>query len=42
MIASGAVQVAPLISRTLALGDAKAAIASPARPGEVRALVIPD
>lgn len=42
MIASGAVQVAPLISRTLALGDAQAAIASPARPGEVRALVIPD
>jgi L-iditol 2-dehydrogenase len=42
MIATGAVQVAPLISRTLALADAQAAIASPARPGEVRALVIPD
>ena len=42
MIASGAVQVAPLISRTIPLSEAVAAIATPARPGEVRVLVIPD
>lgn len=41
MIASGAVDVAPLISRTLPLSEAAEAIEHPARPGEVRALVIP-
>ena len=42
MIVSGAVQVAPLISRTIALSEAVAAIANPARPGEVRVLVVPE
>jgi L-iditol 2-dehydrogenase len=42
MIAAGAVQVAPLISRTIALSEAVAAISAPARSGEVRVLVIPD
>lgn len=42
MIASGAVQVAPLITRTIPLAEAVAAISSRARPGEVRVLVIPD
>ena len=42
MIASGAVEVAPLISRIIPLTDAKAAISAPARAGEVRVLVIPD
>jgi L-iditol 2-dehydrogenase len=41
MIASGAVDVAPLVSRTLPLSEAAAAIIAPARPGEVRAIVIP-
>jgi L-iditol 2-dehydrogenase len=42
MIASGAVDVAPLISRTLPLSQAAEAITQPARPGEVRALVVPE
>lgn len=42
MIAGGSVQVAPLISRTIALSEAAAAIANPALAGEVRVLVIPD
>ena len=40
MIVSGAVQVDPLISRTVRLADAVAAITAPARPGEVRVLVV--
>lgn len=42
MIASGAVDVALLITRTLPLSEAALAITHPARPGEVRALVIPE
>lgn len=42
MIASGAVEVAPLITRTLPLSEAAEAIIHPARPGEVRALVVPE
>ena len=41
LIASGRVEVAQLISREIALGEAAAAIAAPARPGEVKILVIP-
>ena len=41
MIASGTVQVVPLISRTIPLEEAAAAISAPARPGEVRVMVIP-
>ncbi len=41
MIATGTVQVAPLISRTVPLEEAVAAISAPARQGEVRVLVIP-
>lgn len=40
MIASKAVQVAPLISRLIPLAEAPAAIVDPARPGEVRVLVV--
>lgn len=42
MIADGAIQVAPLISRTLSLAEAADAIAAPPRSGEVRAIVVPD
>ncbi len=42
MIASGAVSVAPLVSRTLPLSEAAEAIRAPARPGEVRAVVVPE
>lgn len=42
MIADGTIQVAPLISRTISIDDAAEAIANPAPPGEVRAIVIPD
>jgi L-iditol 2-dehydrogenase len=41
LIAGGRVRVEPLISREIPLGEAAAAIASPARPGEVKVLVIP-
>ena len=41
MIASGIIKVAPLISRTISLDEAPEAIRNPARPGEVRALVVP-
>jgi L-iditol 2-dehydrogenase len=40
MISGGAVNVAALITRTIALDQAIGAIAAPARPGEVRVLVI--
>jgi L-iditol 2-dehydrogenase len=42
MIASGAVDVAPLISRTIPLAAGVEAIIRPARPGEVRVLVVPE
>ncbi len=42
MIASGAVDVAPLISRTIPLSEGLDAIANPARAGEVRVLVVPE
>lgn len=42
MISTGAVDVSKLISRTISLRDAAAAIAAPARSGEVRAIVVPD
>ena len=41
MIAAGRVRLDPLISRTLPLNEAAAAIANPARPGEIRAIVLP-
>lgn len=41
LIATGAIQVAPLISRTLTLEAAVDVIASPAPDGEIRALVVP-
>lgn len=41
MIAAGRVRLDPLISRTLPLSEAAEAIHSPARPGEIRALVLP-
>ncbi|TCR92230.1 zinc-dependent alcohol dehydrogenase family protein [Rhizobium sp. BK376] len=41
LIASGAIQVAPLISRTISLDEAPDAIGRPARSGEIRVLVLP-
>ena len=41
LIATGRIAVAPLISRTMGLAEAAEAIANPALPGEVKALVIP-
>ena len=41
LIATGRIAVAPLISRTMGLAEAAEAIANPAGPGEVKALVIP-
>ena len=41
MIAAGRLQIDPLISRTLPLEEAAEAIANPARPGEIRAIVLP-
>lgn len=41
MIATGRIDVAPLISRTLTLQEAAAAIAAPPPGGEIRALVVP-
>ena len=41
LIASGAVAVAPLISRVVPLAEAPEAIANPARPGDVKVLVKP-
>ena len=40
MIAQGTIRVDPLISRTLPLSEAAAAIAAPPRAGEIRALVL--
>ena len=40
LIASGAIAVAPLISRTIPLSEAAEAIANPPHPGEVKVLVI--
>lgn len=42
MLRSGAVDVAPLISRIIPLAEAAAAISQPALPGEVKVLVVPD
>jgi L-iditol 2-dehydrogenase len=41
MLASGQVDVAPLISRVIALDAAPEVIANPAAPGEIKVLVIP-
>lgn len=41
LIASGAVSVAPLLSRTIRLSDAPAAIAAPALAGDVKVLIDP-
>lgn len=41
MIATGRVKVGPLISRTLPLAEAAAAIAAPPRADEIRAIVLP-
>lgn len=42
MLSAGQVDVAPLISRVIPLSEAPAAIANPAAPGEVKALVVPN
>lgn len=42
MIASGAVQIAPLISRLVSLDEAHDAVSNPARKGEVRCIVVPE
>ncbi len=42
MIADGAIQIAPLISRVIPLSQAAHAIANPALPGEVRCIVVPE
>ena len=41
MIATGRIDVASLVSRTLPLAEAAEAILQPARPGEIRAIVCP-
>jgi L-iditol 2-dehydrogenase len=41
LIASGMITIDPLISRRIGLGEALEAIGNPARPGEIRALVLP-
>ncbi|MFP5077063.1 zinc-dependent alcohol dehydrogenase family protein [Rhizobium sp. YIM 134829] len=41
LIASGAIRVAPLVSRTISLAQAVEAISQPAGGGEIRALVVP-
>ena len=41
LIACGRIAVGPLVSRAIPLGEAAEAIANPARPGEVKVLVIP-
>jgi L-iditol 2-dehydrogenase len=41
LIASGAIKVAPLISRTVGMDEAVDAIGKPARSGEIRVLVVP-
>lgn len=42
MIAEGIIDVSPLISRRISLVETAAAIAEPARDGEVRAIVVPE
>lgn len=42
MLASGTVNVAPLISRIIPLAEAAAVISAPAATGEVKVLVVPD
>jgi L-iditol 2-dehydrogenase len=42
LLTGGKIDVAPLISRIIPLSEAPAAIASPAAPGEVKVLVVPD
>ncbi|MGA1802507.1 zinc-dependent alcohol dehydrogenase family protein [Rhizobium sp. HT1-10] len=41
LIASGAIDVAPLISRVVGLDEGAQSIRHPARPGEIRVLVVP-
>ncbi len=41
LIASGAIEVEPLISRVVSLAQAAGIIAGPAPPGEIRAIVVP-
>jgi L-iditol 2-dehydrogenase len=41
LIASGKIRIEPLVSRVIGLGEAAEAIGNPARPGEIRALVVP-
>ena len=40
-LSEGAIRVGPLVSRTVPLAEAAGAIANPALPGEVRAIVVP-
>lgn len=41
LIATGTVRIGPLISRTIPLDEAAAAIEQPPRPGEVKVLILP-
>jgi L-iditol 2-dehydrogenase len=41
MIADGSIRIAPLITRTITLSEAAAAIAAPPAPGEVRVVAVP-
>jgi hypothetical protein len=41
MIASGAVQVAPLISRIVPMDEIASVITAPAAPGDIRVLGVP-
>ncbi len=41
LIASGAIKVAPLISRTIGLGEVAEAIKQPPLSGEIRVLAVP-
>lgn len=41
LIATGAIDVAPLVTRQISLEDAPAVIAAPAPSGEIRAIVVP-
>ncbi len=41
MIATGRIRIAPLVSRVIPLAEVPDAICNPARPGEVRCIVVP-
>jgi L-iditol 2-dehydrogenase len=41
MIATGLIQIAPLITRTIAIAEAASVITAPPPPGEIRCIVVP-